>query len=184
MKPPTKRKRPRATSQAAAETRAALNRTQAVKMRVEGKTLREIGEALGVSHKTVHEYIKEELARCRRETAGECDQLRELVRARLETVHQRMMALATRADIIIETEKDGVRGPITITVEDYQSATKAADAVVKINTCIANLYGLNAPVKQEVGNPGDFDTASKIRERLAKMNERNARQKATPDTLP
>ena len=131
------------------ETRAAKNRQEAFRLKVQGHTYREIGRQLGVSHTAAEEYVKAEIARSDI-TEDERRGYRETERARLETILVRMMTLATRADIIIETAKEGRRGPVTITVEDYASATKAAETVVKISARLAALYGLDAPSKAEL----------------------------------
>lgn len=65
-----------------------------------------------------------------------------------------MMALATRLDVVVETTKEGKRGPVTITVEDFQAGIKATEMVVKISARIAALYGLDAPRRSELGGTG------------------------------
>ena len=147
---PTKRRSKAARRPA--ETKAAKNRQEAFRLKVQGHSYREIGRQLGVSHVVAQAYVKAEIARGDI-TEDERRGYRETERARLETILVRMMTLATRADLIIETTKEGARGPVTITIEDYHSATKAAETVVKISARLAALYGLDAPNKTELANP-------------------------------
>ena len=126
MKPTSKPKRSRTNQQAVAETKAALNRVQAVKLRVQGKTLREIGEALGVHHGTVAEYIRIELESERRLGAQEREMLRDIERARLERVLAQVLPFIENEALTIETQ----RGNNIVTVERYQAVMKGADTVV------------------------------------------------------
>ena len=163
---PRRRKRPRTGKQALASARAEQNRTRALRMRLEGHTTRQIGAALGVDHSTAADYINQALTRERGEQSAEAAMLREIEHARLEMLLQRLMPLAMRLDVVVKTTKGIRRGPVTITVEDFQAGIKACDTIIKISARIAALYGLDAPRRSELGGVGSGAPAQTLDQEL------------------
>lgn len=119
-------------------------RSKAWALRVNGRTYREIGEALSVSHVTAYNDIKAVMERTRSETNDTAEHHRELQLARLERLTAVLMPLA----------EDG--------------SLEAIDRLDKLEKRRAALLGLDAPAKQEIaaaiGSVTPTDAARLVRE--------------------
>lgn len=158
----------RAPVHLAQEARAEANRQQALALRVAGLSLRAIAGRLGVHHSTVADYLRTALAEQRTASLDTAEELRAIETGRLETVLAEMMPLLTHTpEIRTEKEGRGGRPAVVLTVEAYQAKVRAAEVLIKVSARLSALFGLDAPTKQEVGAPGQFDTLETIRAKLA-----------------
>jgi hypothetical protein len=112
----------------AAQQVAELRRLKAWDLRVQGKSYREIGEALQVSHVTAWDDVKIIVERLQAEQLESID-------------HHRRMQL-TRLDKAISV--------IMPMLDDPGTALEAIDRLDKLEKRRAALFGLDAPTKQEL----------------------------------
>jgi hypothetical protein len=101
-----------------------------------------------ISLSTVHGYIEESRALLRQENvdqaARERDQALELLDNAIEKITPHI-----NGEILIQSEIEGRKGPIVITVEEWQARIQACGALVKLLDRKAKLLGMDAPMKVE-----------------------------------
>lgn len=114
------------TTTPADDARIALRREEALRLRLTGLRLRDIGRALGVSHETVRKDIQEELDASAERADGMADRVRALELERLDEARSRVFAILK-------------------TAEDPELLLKAADRVVRLSEQTAKLSGAYAP---------------------------------------
>ena len=76
----------------AAKIRSLERRRQAIELRREGRTYREIAEVMGISRARANKIVTEELEQIAKELLDEAKQFRALELERLEVVNQRLWA--------------------------------------------------------------------------------------------
>ena len=96
---------------------------QALRLRIDGKTYKEIGESLGVHKTTALRLVSSALAEMGVEIAKDREQLRHLLGARLESLIGTFMPKAELGD------------------------ARAAAVVVSVLSRLARLYGLDEPTR-------------------------------------
>jgi hypothetical protein len=118
------------------------------KRRCEGATYSTLMREFGVSKTSIHNYIEDARAILREETqemaARERAQALELLDNAIEKITPHI-----NGEIVIETKIQGKKGPITITVEEWQARIQACGALVKLLDRKSKLLGMDAPVKVE-----------------------------------
>ena len=136
---------------AAAEGRAQLKRQRAVELRLSGKSFREIGRELGVSHVQAQNYLAAWAAEEQERSSERIALLQAIEHARLEQIIARWWPIATADELRIESEvSDGRGGMRTISIPTYEAGTKAAAIVIKASESLRTLFGLDAPQKKEL----------------------------------
>lgn len=153
-------------------------RAEALRLRITGKTIRQIAEELGKSTGAVHKAITEEIAAIPAEAVND---LREVEGARLDADEARLGEL-------IEAHMDHATSEITMGAGEMpgSGADKAADVVVKaiaqrtqIRDRRAKLFGLNAPVKTELTGKDGAHLAIDVTQLTDEQIERIARGDVT-----
>jgi hypothetical protein len=114
------------------DDRIALRRAEAIRLRVSGRSYREIGEATGVSSATAFSDIKAVMAETAKRTAEDVEAEREIELYRADS------ALKAVSKLIAEDALDD------------ELMLKAVDRMVKLQEQRAKLLGLYAPTKSEV----------------------------------
>lgn len=128
----------------------------AFEMRCEGRTMRAIASALGVSVSTVHDDIERVRTHLRSESLELAAQERELMLAQLDEVIEQVMPYILRSDLVIRTVKEGARGMVEVTVEKYDATMKAAQTLVRLQERKSRLIGCDAPSKVETVDKTPF----------------------------
>jgi hypothetical protein len=120
---------------APARLRKAGFQAEALRLRVEGKTFVEIGQALGRSKASAVKYVQQALADLNTTTSSRTEELRSLTAARLEALWSALLPLAVKGDV------------------------RAATALVAVLARFCKLHGLDAPTTLAVtagaGSPFD-----------------------------
>lgn len=123
----------------------AFRRAQAVRMRAEGHTYEQIGEALGINRHSAYKIVARAIDEARETEAEDTAFLRDVQNARIEDMVRR----------IAEGMKERPRAiPGTGTIPPTISTLEAAQALVKLLERQAKLNGLDAPQKVALGAPG------------------------------
>lgn len=93
----TKKKRPAqpSTAEDARRKRAAANKVAALKLKIQNRTYRQIGKALGVAPKTAHSYVSAALGELHRMEVDLADDWRTLEVARLDSYARGLLEIAT-----------------------------------------------------------------------------------------
>jgi hypothetical protein len=110
--------------------KTAERRTLAVQLRVEGKTFRQIGAAMGFSEQRAHFIVTEELQRLNRERSEAASELQQLESQRLDALHAAVWEKAQAGDL------------------------DAINAVVKLMNRRAKLLGIDAMPRFDVNLSG------------------------------
>lgn len=118
------------------------NQVRALQMRRDGRTLRDIGDELGVSYETVRRWVNNALAEMAKEISGNADAIRML------EGHRLLKGLKRTMDEIDESEK-------------YPD--KAITNLVRLSESYRKLFGLDAPQRVDVTARMD---ESEVRERI------------------
>jgi hypothetical protein len=92
----TKRKKRKSAYHQGLEIKGARRRAEAMEYRIQGYTLHQIGEAMGISHVRAYQLIKQALAEVKSENVVE---LRNIVGHRLELITQANMGHAAKGDL-------------------------------------------------------------------------------------
>ena len=126
-----------------------LNKAQqAWDMRCAGATYKTISQTLGFSMGAIHNYIEESRALLREHNedlaARERDQALELLDNAVEKLIPHI-----NGDIVIQSEIEGRKGPIVISVEEWQARIQACGALVKLIDRKSKLLGMDAAVRTE-----------------------------------
>lgn len=109
---------------------AAKRRTEALALRLEGKTFKAIGDAMSCSEQRAHRMVTQELARLNARRAEAADEV-----TRLE---------CERLDALLAAVMPGAR----------QGKVRHIDRVLAIMQRRAKLLGLDKPSRREIGNLG------------------------------
>lgn len=111
----------------------------ACRMRVEGMTLSEIGDVLGITPTGVHNLIKQTLSRIPVEAV---DELRKYEMEKLDRAEQAALEiLRRRHEVVFRGEETGI--------QDDGPALAALDRLLKISESRRRLLGIDAPVVVE-----------------------------------
>lgn len=114
-----------------AEQATEIRRLKAWDLRVQGKTYREIGDALGVSHVTAWDDVKQVSERMRSELSESAEHHRSIQLQRLDKAISVLMPM----------------------LDDPDRALEAMDRLDKLEKRRAALLGLDSPAKQELSGP-------------------------------
>jgi len=117
------------------DDRIAARQAEAIKLRVRGKSVREIAELLGVSKSQAHIDVRAAMASTAKEAEENVNEQRGLELGRLE-----------RALEVVESVLTNSNGA----EEGDELALKALDRLVKIQDQRAKLLGLYAPEKKDI----------------------------------
>lgn len=145
----SKKNRGKSPTKGASEA-AEVRKQKAYELRCKGLTYQQIGDALGVSIKTAHEYVDEVWKYNRERTADSADKLREMELAKLDELEARWMPLALAAEL--DVSKEVIKGDdnvVHIELDAWDAGMKAVDRVLKIQERRAKLLGIEAPQKVE-----------------------------------
>jgi hypothetical protein len=107
------------------KVQAAVRRKEAVDLRIEGKTYREIGQELGVTPTRARQLVAEALAALQKDTSESAEELRRLELDRLDQLQSGLWEEAAGGNL------------------------KAVGAALKIMERRARLVGLDAPTRTE-----------------------------------
>jgi hypothetical protein len=127
---------------------ATQRRQQAVALRTEGRTYKQIGQELGVSLPRAHQLVDEAMATTRAETAANVEELRSREMVKLDALEDAIWARAAGGDL------------------------KAQEGVLRLMTRRAKLLGLDAPMKTEAKVTTTNDLAGMSDEQLLLEAER------------
>lgn len=128
---------------------ADLRRKEAVRLRREGHTFKEIGENLSVSDKTAFQYVEDEWEQIHTETNEQRRALRSESTARMRAALKRLMPLVTHDNITVLDEQRGAAGPVEIRRDAVDTQLRAMQVLVKFEERFARMYGTDAPTKIE-----------------------------------
>lgn len=148
-KPKDQRKQSVKNGDPAGALKADLERHQAIKMRLEGYTFREIADEIGISVSTAHTYVNDGWERVQNATDEDRTLLRDMELARCDQMLKRVLPIATANNLLVEKEKFVDGSMIVVTEEDAELQFKAVDRVLKIQKRRSDLLGLDAPTKIE-----------------------------------
>lgn len=137
--------------------RRAAQREQAYDLRLRGRTLRQIGQDMGLSHETVRQLLREEIAN-RLDPLK--DQYLQYEMDRLDHMQQAVLAVLDNPGKVVmvaewrgeyDTNEDGERFKhiemVPVLVVDDHKILGAVDRLVRISESRRKLCGLDAPVK-------------------------------------
>ena len=126
-----------------------LERAAAVwKRRCQGATYSTLMAEFGISKTCVHNYIAEQRVLLRTGTADLAAREREQALALLDNAIERLIP-HINGDITIQTEIAGKKGPVIISIEEWQARIQACGALVKLIDRKAKLLGMDAAVRTE-----------------------------------
>ena len=126
-----------------------LERSAAVwKRRCQGATYSTLVAEFGISKTCVHNYIEETRALLREETQDLAARERAVALELLDNAIEKIVP-HINGEILIQTEIEGRKGPIVITVEEWQARIAACGALVKLLDRKSKLLGMDAPIKVE-----------------------------------
>lgn len=121
---------------------------RAFDLRCAGWTIRAIAGDLKCSPSYVHDCIEKVRLQLRSESLDLAAQEREVMLQQLDLAISHVVPhIVGRVDIL--TIKDGKKGPITITVEEWEARMKACSALSRLVERKAKMLGADAPVKVE-----------------------------------
>jgi hypothetical protein len=161
-------------------------RVQAYDLRLGGLTLRQIGERMGVSHGTVQNLLREEIAN-RLDPLK--DQYLQYELDRLDHMQQAVLAVLQQPWTVVtvayetgEIDDDGKPewGLRNIAIPDDRKILGAVDRLVRISESRRKLCGLDAPVKVQADvqvtetTQEDLELQELIREAKAKADTAHA----------
>ena len=160
--------RPTPRAEAEIETR----RAEAMRLRIRGKSYREIAAATGVSLGQAFADVKAVLDRTKAEADDDADQARALDLERIDRAIGIVEDILSAGDPIAEPGQD--EDDLLQAVEsERELKLKALDRLVKLQDQRAKLLGLYAPEKKEVtgadGAPIAIDARGALLERLASL---------------
>ncbi len=121
---------------------------KAFDLRCDGWTIRAIAVHLGCSASHVHDCIETVRKELRAESLDLAAQEREMMLQQIDEAISYVIP-HIRGSIAIETVKDGAKGPITITVEEYEARMKACGTLSRLVERKARMLGADAPLKVE-----------------------------------
>ena len=125
----------RKTAQPAYAAAAAI-RARVLELRIEGKTLEEIGAVVKRSRSVVHTHLKNALAEVDQDQQGKAVQYKALAYARLERLLAKVMTMGTGGDL------------------------KAIHEAQRLIMAQARIMGFDAPIKHATTDPsGEFERA-------------------------
>jgi hypothetical protein len=102
----------------------------------------------GISKTCVHNYIEEQRVLLRIGTADLAARDREQALALLDNAIERLIP-HINGDITIQTEIAGKKGPVIISIEEWQARIQACGALVKLIDGKSKLLGMDAAVRTE-----------------------------------
>lgn len=120
------------------EARREARRTEAIKLRLQGKSYRMIAGILGVSHMTAYEDVQACFRESRREATAEAKDLE-----------------VARYDRYLEVLEESIKGGFC--PECGRGDIKAVEAAIKVSKARRELIGLDAPTKVQEVPPDDVD---------------------------
>jgi hypothetical protein len=123
--------------------RRAEQRAQAYDLRLRGRTLRQIGEDMGISHETVRVLLGEEIAN-RLDPLK--DQYLQYELDRLDHMQQAVIAVLDNPGKVVSGVTADGRTWTALVVDDHK-ILGAVDRLVRISESRRKLCGLDAPVK-------------------------------------
>lgn len=129
------------------EDRIAARRAEAIKLRVRGKTIREIAEALKISVGQAHDDVRTAMGAIAKEAEENVQQERGLELHRLER------ALLVVEEVLLAdepTEPEGGKDTCETIESSRELKLKALDRLVKIQDQRAKLLGLYAAEKKDI----------------------------------
>jgi hypothetical protein len=108
----------------------------------------------GVSIATIHNYIEEIRKELRESTIDLAAQEREQSLCLIDTAIEQVMLHIREGELLkIQTIKQGQRGPVIISVAEYEARMKGCEVLVKLIDRKAKLLGMDAPAKTEDTTP-------------------------------
>jgi hypothetical protein len=129
------------------DDRIAARRAEAIRLRVRGKTIREIAAELNIGVATAHDDVRHQMRETARVAEEDVQAQRGLDLGRLER------ALEVVSEVLLSPEPTGAEGGKD-TMDAIESSRelklKALDRLVKIQEQRAKLLGLYAPEKREL----------------------------------
>lgn len=142
-------------------------RAKALKLRVEGASMRDIATALGKSLGAVHKGITEQLAAVPTDTAEAIAELRAIEGARHDAEYERLGRIIEA----VLVPKKGQGSAKLVSIAAVEAAIKAVHARTNISVQRAKLFGLNA--KETLNVSGELalthDAEDELLDRLARL---------------
>ena len=140
-------------------------RSEAVDLRIAGKSFRAIADAMGISLETAHRYVQDGWERLNERTDDARERLRDMQEARLDAALRVIMPLLTTEDLMVETvDKKGN----VVQLDAAELKLKAVDRLVKVIHSQNLLRGLNAPIKVETAPQKPLEPIENL---VARMKE-------------
>lgn len=165
---------------------------QAYELRLAGKTLRQIGEVMGIHHTTVIKLLRDEISN-RRDPLQ--DQYIQYELDRLDHMQQAVLAVLDNPGRTVlvaewqgeyETNEDGERfrklDMVPVLIVDDKKILGAVDRLVRISESRRKLVGLDAPVKVQ-GDLTVTETTQEDLELQELLREAKARAAASADKI-
>jgi hypothetical protein len=160
-----------AKAKSATDDRVAIRQSEAVRLRVAGKTFQEIGKALGVSNCQAHKDVRAVTDKLSKRSLEDAEMERELQLGRIDAGIQVVFGIL-----------EGRRTPSELKL-------KALDRLVTLEKRRAELLGLDAPKRQEIdakvsGSATPAEAARLVREAFGEHALRKPEADAVPDPQP
>lgn len=170
----------------------AAQQEQAYELRLRGRTLRQIGQDMGISHETVRVLLKSEIAH-RLDPLK--DQYLQYELDRLDHMQQAVLAVLDNPGRIVhvmewrgeyETNEDGEQfkklDSVPVLIVDDKKILGAVDRLVRISESRRKLVGLDAPVKVQ-GDITVTETTQEDLELQELLREAKARAAASAEKI-
>jgi transposase-like protein len=130
------------------EDRIAARRAEAIRLRVRGKTIREIARELGISVGLAHSDVRAVMSETSKRAAEDAETERELDLARIDSALQVVADVLEGSLQINSTEGDPAE-LLQALAGAAELKLKGIDRLVKLTDARAKLLGLYAPTKTE-----------------------------------
>lgn len=159
------------------DARVTEHRQQALTLRIQGGSYREIATALGISVGSAYVYVTESLAELRELTTETAKQLREIELHRLDELY---LKLSVKLQSQVVEVVDAATGQRSRRASPDETTVRA---MLDVSRRRAELLGLDAPRKTELGGPDGgaipiaasiVDARSVLLRRLSEMSARTA----------
>lgn len=136
------------------ENQTSLEPKELMRRRCQGASMMSLAREFSISSSTVHGYIEDVRKQLREQTINLAAQEIEQSLALIDSAIEVVMPHIREGELLkIQTIKQGRRGPVVISVKEYEARMKGCEVLVKLIDRKAKLLGLDAPAKSEDVSP-------------------------------